>query len=213
MIVKIQNPSHTDPAYTVSVRCPACNQLGTFERFNHINDLISQTNPNYILGNRRCPNSKCRAHIFFVINLNAGSLEVTYPTQRIDFDTSNIPPLVLQSMDEALTCHANSCYKASAIMVRKTLEELCSDRGATGSTLKDRISALSTKTVLPKELLEAMDHLRLLGNDAAHVESKEYDKIEKPEVEAAIAVSKEVLKAVYQYEGLLGQLRVLRKNP
>ena len=51
---------------------------------------------------------------------------------------------------------------------------------------------------MPKELLDGLDDIRLLGNDAAHIESRDYDNIgkEKEEVELAIDFTKEVLKAV-----------------
>ena len=64
-----------------------------------------------------------------------------------------------------------------------------------------------------KELLDGLDDLRLLGNDAAHIESREYDKVGKEEVEVGIEFVKEVLKAAYQYSALLDRLRGLRKNP
>jgi hypothetical protein len=38
-------------------------------------------------------------------------------------------------MEEAVACHAAECFIAAAIMVRKTLEELCRERGATGANL------------------------------------------------------------------------------
>jgi len=57
-------------------------------------------------------------------------------------------------------------------MVRRVLEELCVERGATGNNLKDRIIDLSKKIVLPQDLLQAADHLRLLGNDAAHIDHR-----------------------------------------
>ncbi len=98
-------------------------------------------------------------------------------------------------------------------MVRKTLEELCLDRKATGNNLKERIGALGTKVVLPKELLDGLDDLRLLGNDAAHIESQEFNKVEQEEVEIGIEFAKEVLKAVYQYSALLTRLRALKKTP
>lgn len=56
-----------------------------------------------------------------------------------------------------------------------------------------------------------MDELRLLGNDAAHIESNEFEKIGKPEIEISIEFTKEILKGVYQYEGLLSRLRGLKK--
>jgi len=98
-------------------------------------------------------------------------------------------------------------------MVRKTLEELCRDRSAEGGNLKERIKALGTKVVLPAELLAGLDDLRLLGNDATHIESREYDQVGREEVEVGIEFAKEVLKAVYQYSALLNRLRALKKGP
>ncbi|MGH9341902.1 MAG: DUF4145 domain-containing protein [Acidobacteriota bacterium] len=208
MIIKAPsfNPSS---GTTVSLRCPACRQLGTFQPLPNISDI--HIPPSFALGHRLCPNGACRAHVFFVYGNN--KLIISYPAERIDFDTTNIPPNVVTAFEEALTCHANQCYVACAIMVRKTLEELCRDRGSTGNTLKDRLTVLGGKVVLPKELLDAMHDLRLLGNDAAHIESQEYNQVGQPEVEAGIAVTKEILKAVYQYQSLVSQLRALKKNP
>ena len=118
---------------------------------------------------------------------------------------------VRNAFEEAIKCHAEGCFVASAIMVRKTLEELCSDRQAEGENLKERIKALGTKIVIPAELIAGLDDLRLLGNDAAHIESREYEKVGKDEVEVSIEFTKEVLKAVYQYSALLNRLRALKK--
>jgi hypothetical protein len=136
----------------------------------------------------------------------------SYPALRIDFDATNVAPLVVKALEDAITCHANNLHVAAAMMVRKTLEELCRDRGAQGKDLKERIRDLGTKIVLPKELLDGLDDLRLLGNDAAHIESREYDKVGKEEVEVGIEFTKEVLKAVYQYSALLSRLRGLKKT-
>ena len=97
-------------------------------------------------------------------------------------------------------------------MVRRVLEELCADRGATGRDLKTRLSNLGDNIVVPKELLEAADELRLLGNDAAHIEAKSYDNIGKDEAELAIELAKELLKAVYQYANLVSRLRSLKRT-
>jgi hypothetical protein len=64
--------------------------------------------------------------------------------------------------------------------------------------------------VLPKDLLDGLDDLRLLGNDAAHFESNVYDKVGREEVEVAIEVTKEVLKGVYQMSALVKRLRGLQ---
>ena len=95
--------------------------------------------------------------------------------------------------------------------IAKTLEAVCEDRGAEGKNLKDRIGDLRTKIVLPTELFDAMDHLRLLGNDSAHIEATTFDDIGQDEVVTGIELAKEVIKATYQYKGLLGKLKALQK--
>jgi len=167
----------------------------------------------FFLGQRSCPNPSCRTHVFFAYDAQKRDVAVSYPAERIDFDATNIPQPVVSALSEAITCHANECFIAAAIMVRKTLEELCSDRGANGSDLKQRIKALGKTIILPPELLDGLDELRLLGNDAAHIESKEYSKVDQEEVEVAIEITKEVLKAAYQYSAIIGRLKALKKIP
>jgi len=115
-------------------------------------------------------------------------------------------------MKEAIQCHAVGAYRAAALMVRRTLEEICEDRGAAGDNLKKRIEALGSKITLPKELIESLDQLRLLGNDAAHIEAKVYEQIGQEEIEVAVALAKEILKATYQYVGLLARMRALSRG-
>jgi len=98
------------------------------------------------------------------------------------------------------------------MMVRKCLEELCHDRDAKGENLKDRIKALESAIVLPSDLFDGLDDLRLLGNNAAHVESRDYDDVGEEEVEVSLAFTKEVLKATYQYASLRKKLSALKRR-
>jgi hypothetical protein len=186
--------------------------MGTFEPFGAADMLTSDPNDYAIIGERRCPDPSCHALVFFVLEQDEPLTSVrTYPAETIDFDSSDLPRPVLDAFEEAIKCHSAGCYKAAAMMVRKTLEELCNDRGAKGKHLTDRIEALRSTIVLPIDLLDVLDDLRLLGNDAAHVESRAYDEIGKAEVEASLALTKEVLKATYQYAHLRKQLSGLKK--
>src|SRR5215472_13982194 len=203
---------HNNSPVSVRARCPVCKRQGTFESLNNVFDLLVQNfSPPVTLGQRRCPNPECQGHLFFA--QQGEKILVSYPPELIDFDPVNLPVAVLAAFEESITCHANRCFIAAAIMVRKTLEELCLDRQATGSNLKERIRALGTKVVLPKELLDGLDDLRLLGNDAAHIESQEFNTVGQEEVEIGIEFAKEILKAVYQYSTLLNRLRALKKVP
>ncbi|MCH7476189.1 MAG: DUF4145 domain-containing protein, partial [Gemmatimonadetes bacterium] len=88
----------------------------------------------------------------------------------------------------------------------------CADRGAKGKELNTRLKALRSSVVLPNELLDATDELRILGNDAAHVKAKAYDDVGKDEADVAIELAKELLKGVYQYSALVDKLRALKKT-
>jgi hypothetical protein len=198
---------------TIILRCPNCRKLATFDRFTASECQIIDRNSVYACGERLCPDPVCRTLIFFIWDVGSSALVATYPHERLDFDATNIPAAITKAFEEAISCHASECYIASAIMVRKTLEELCHERGATGANLKLRLKHLGSRTILPQELFEGLDDLRLLGNDAAHIESQEFNNIGKVEVEVGIEFAKEVLKAVYQYADLLAKLRGLKKTP
>jgi hypothetical protein len=196
----------------VSIRCPACKQYGTLDLLINVNDYVVSVSggPTQVMfGQRRCPNPACHNHVFVVIQ--GGKVFLAYPPERLDFDSTNISAKVKNAFEEAIACHSQQCFVASAIMVRKTLEELCLDKGAKGNNLKERIKALGTAIVLPAELLAGADNLRLLGNDAAHIESQEYQQVGKEEVELAIEFTKELLKAAYQYSSLLKKFDALKK--
>lgn len=206
MNIRVVNQSQGGGPVIVAC-CPSCGRDGTFERVG-VSDLHVQ--PHYWLGQRRCPNSNCYSHLFFIWEKD--KVIATFPAQRIDFERQNIPQKVSSMFEEAISCHANECFTAAAMMIRRTLEEICLDRGAKGDSLKKRIGSLKDKIVIPKELLEGMDELRLLGNDAAHIESKTFEQIGREEVEVGIEFTKEILKAVYQYSHLLSKLKSLKKK-
>jgi hypothetical protein len=97
-------------------------------------------------------------------------------------------------------------------MIRRTLEALCEDQGAKGATLVKRIEALGGQVGLPPAMISALHDVRLLGNDAAHVEARTYAEVGKQEVEAAIEVAKFILASTYQADAALKALQVLRAD-
>jgi len=206
VLIKLNKPAAitTKP---ISLRCPACRNIGSFHGIDDIHDIRES---NTYLGQRVCPNNDCNHQVFVVFDYY-GNVHKSYPPQRIDFDSKAIPPRLVSTFNEALACHSESLYVAAAIMIRRTLEELCEDKAATGKDLKARLGALQSSVLLPPSLFTALDDLRLLGNDAAHIEAKTYDSIGEDEVAVGIELTKEILKAVYQLDDLLSRLRALKK--
>ncbi len=165
--------------------------------------------PKVFLGHRRCPNTVCNTHVFFA--LQRDKLIAVYPAESLGFDSAGIPRPVASALEEAITCHASGCYRAAAMLVRRCFEELCHERGIVGKTLKSRIDNLDNKVRLPAEMLDGLHELRLLGNDAAHIESREYGNVGKEEVELAIAITRAVLQVVYQHAILVEQLKARKQ--
>ncbi len=206
MELHVEKLVNVDPR-EVSTRCPHCGKEAIFSPVSKQDISIGSY---FVCGQRVCPSPECRGHLFVVIK--DGDLVESYPPIRIDFDTNNIPEKIRSTFEEALTCHSSCSYVAAAIMVRRTLEEICEDNSAEGENLKEKIKKLQEMIVLPKALLEAMDVLRVLGNDAAHIESKEFDSISEKELSIAIEVTKEILKGIYQHSELLSKLTGLKSS-
>jgi len=136
----------------IATRCPHCGHFGAFQSVGG-NDHVKMNGNQvqYYLGLRKCPNAKCHGHLFFIAD-SGNNLLLTSPSETIPFDKENIPDGVLNSIDEAIKCHSYNCFIASAIMIRKTLEEICHDREANGKNLALRLKDLGTKILIPKEL-------------------------------------------------------------
>lgn len=201
----------------VQLRCPNCRQVGSFEHLEGggpkpIVDIQETTNSTVHMGHRRCPNRECSTHVFVVTKAGPSGPKVirSFPPERIDFDDSDIPNEIRETFKEAIECHANGSYRSSAIMVRRTIEVLCDEKNAKGDKLYERIDDLGQLSSLPKAFIDAMHDVRYLGNDAAHIAAKTYNNVGAEEVRVAIAVVKELLKSVYQFEGLLKDLKALQ---
>src|ERR1700731_2260211 len=103
-MMKLQGGQQVQPVATVSLRCPGCRQMGTFDGILQ-NDAQSQLDGQLCFtGLRSCPNPACRALIFFVCGMMAPyNLLAAYPPERLDFDATNIPASITKALEEAIT--------------------------------------------------------------------------------------------------------------
>jgi hypothetical protein len=205
------------PMTAISVRCPHCRELGSFnvigiaKAFHKTGKTVPHQNmAQRILyaSMRICPNVKCKGLIFAIEDGNV-VLEIE-PPQLLDFNPEGLPARLQQTLREAVACHGAGAYKAAAMMVRRLLEEICDENNAKGGTLHQRLASLRGTIVLPEPLFDAMNELKALGNDAAHVEAKSYDNIGADEAADSIEIAKEIVKALYQLKGLIARLQARR---
>ncbi|MEM7659058.1 MAG: DUF4145 domain-containing protein [Bacteroidota bacterium] len=192
------------------LNCPHCGADAIFSSFHSIS--IEAEGSRFNLNHSVCPNYDCKGYVFIITDFDDHELVDSFPRTKIDFDPEDIPEEIIACLEEAIECEANQCYVAAAIMVRKALELLCDHVQAEGKSLFHRLEKLQERIILPLALKKSLHNLRLLGNDAAHVNSKTYLKIEDEEAEISIEITKKLLEAVFQLNTLVQRLEDLKHD-
>ena len=113
---------------------------------------------------------------------------------RYEIKNINPPRDVLAAMEKQMRAEREK----RAVILGSEGERDAKINEAEGDNLKARLTALKAKVVLPKDLFTAMTELRLLGNDDAHVRATDYSDVGKGEVDIAIRLTREYLKAPHQ---------------
>lgn len=112
---------------------------------------------------------------------NRGEMEwynekaILYPFNNID--SSSIPSKVKEAFEATLRTKEidkNICLLA----LRRTLELILNDKGATKWGLKDKIEEIAEKGILPDSLKEASSLTKILGDSVAHDKDLEIDQFD-----------------------------------
>jgi len=200
------NPPHgeaTSDRKAVSA-CPYCGQAGAFASLSEDTTIGHNT----YVSVRKCLNVECRGVVFYYRGKDG--IVKTLPYRGIEDGRADAPPAVGNALEEATICHANGCYVAAAVMVRRALAKLCDEVGIAEGDLSVRLESLGKIIVIPPALLTGLRDLRMVRDAAASSESGIYSAVSRKEVEVGIDCTKTILKALYQYESLVGRLEALK---
>lgn len=216
-IIRINNWECPDNFIRVDGICPGCGEKTYFVSIKDCKDILSKDNFGNTLyfGQRICPDHNCNTHIFF-IKQHTVTLQTYIDIFPKAFSLKNLninklPDEIKECLKEACICYENDCYTSAAILIRKTLEQICSKHGAKGKNLHDRINSLKDKITISSPLYQALFELKYLGNDAAHIESKHFEKIGEEELKLGLTILIEVLRALYEHNDLLESFKELKK--
>lgn len=142
-----------------------------------------------------------------------GPPTVIWPTLDVSLSPT-IPDAPRKAHEEARACYRAGQYTASALMVRRTLEAVCADKGATGRDLQKKLDSLKTTGVIEGRLTEWSHDLRALGNEAAHDTSV---FISSDDARDALDLSEALLSYVYvfsqKYQAFRGRRSSLASAP
>lgn len=132
--------------------CPVCHKVTLRETYS--DELVMEPNYNGEMGYYN------KKTIIFPIN---------------NIESESIPPKVKEAFEAALKTKGidkNICL----IALRRTLELILKDQGATKWGLKDKIEEIAEKGLLPDTLKEASSLTKILGDSAAHDKKLEIDQ-------------------------------------
>lgn len=116
---------------------------------------------------------------------------ILYPLCNIE--SASVPAKVKEAYEAALKTKSIDKY-VCLMALRRTLELLLKDKGATEWGLKDKIEETAKKGLLPDTLKEASSLAKMLGDTAAHDKNFEIDQYD---VEAMVEFIGFILEYLY----------------
>lgn len=117
-----------------------------------------------------------------------------WPFFNMKLDVS-IPQEIQETLKEAKITYSTQCYRSSAVMSRRTLEAIASDKGESQGTLSKRIKVLIDKGILDKNLGDWATEIRLIGNHGAHYDP--IKEVNKADANQIIMFIEELIKYLY----------------
>lgn len=152
---------YTPPTFNASAyNCPMCGAYADQDWYpiaKFVNNKGHQSVNNYYLANCR----HCHQHAVWINQKLIYPFSGTAPLPSID-----MPNDVKQDYEEARNILAIS-PRGSAALLRLSIQKLCKHLGESGENINNDIAEL-VKKGLPVKLQQALDSVRVIGNNAVH---------------------------------------------
>ena len=124
--------------------------------------------------------------------------------------SAEIPEPARKAFEEARVCHRAGQFTAAALMVRRTLEAVCVDKGATGNSLNSKLNDLKNKEIIEGKLTDWSHDLRALGNEAAHDTAVFIGAVDAQD---ALELAEALLNYVYVLNAKYNAFKARRSGP
>ena len=132
--------------------------------------------------------------------------EVLWPSpERVLSDT--IPEPLRREHAEARACFRTQAYIATVVMVRRTLEGVCSDHGIMKKPLYAALDDMRSRGLIEGRLLEWAQELRVLGNDAAHFTGR---NVSRQDAKDALTLAEALMDYLYVFSAQFEKFRARR---
>jgi hypothetical protein len=122
----------------------------------------------------------------------------------------NIPESLRLEHKEARSCFSNAAYTATVVMVRRTLEGVCSENGVSKRPLIKALQQMEADGLIEGRLLEWAEELRVLGNEGAHFTGR---RVAREDAQDALALAEALLDYLYVFSAQFAEFKKRRSNP
>lgn len=124
--------------------------------------------------------------------------------------SSAIPEDIRREHTEARACFKANAYTATLVMVRRTLEGVCSGHGVTAKPLFKALADMQDKGLIEGRLLDWAQELRVLGNEAAHFTGK---SVSRQDAQDALELAEALMDYLYVFTARFNEFKNRRSNP
>jgi len=119
--------------------------------------------------------------------------------------SEDVPDAIADVYLESLRAHMAGCYRAAAVMARRTLEAVTADQGESDGRLVDRLERMAAGHKLLPTLADWATELRLVGNVGAHFDAM--NDVSKDDAAALLGFLRELMKYLYELPAQLARRR------
>ena len=106
----------------------------------------------------------------------------------------SVPESLRAEHQEARKCFDAKAYTATVVMVRRTLEGVCADKGVQERILARSLEKMHADGLLDPRLLEWAQALRVVGNEGAHFTGRQ---VSREDASDSLAFSEAMLDYLY----------------
>lgn len=168
---------------------PLCTSCST------VIELDVKTYWNY-QGEIRCPHCTDKMSVVFASGELLSSRPQVDPKFTI-WDTSTIPEQVLGDYNEALVCLTHQCWKASAVMARRSIQGALLAKGTAEDSPGKMIIEARKMNALTDKAANLATTVTFFGNKGGHPQETEINNVGEIEANNGLWVTKELLVALF----------------
>jgi len=127
-----------------------------------------------------------------------------------DFDFENVPEPIVEEIEEALNCLSVNAYHGFAALCRRSIQAICDDLGADGSTkVQKQIEEMLEMMGLDEEWEDMTKQIMLTGHDGAHPQLPE---VNSERASVLVSLLQDLTYQLYTRPGKVKEAAELRER-